>query len=223
MSYYPILVDLKGKKVVVVGGGAVALRKIESLLECGASVNVISRELIPELKGYLDEGKIELLGREYREEDLEGAFLVITATDDIMLNSKVSKFARDRGMLVNAVDQPSDCNFIVPSVIKRGDLVIAVSTSGRSPAMAKRIREKLSSQFGSEYEGFLILMGKIRKEILTEGLSQEENSRVFHEIVDSSMLEAIGRKDWQEAATILKRILKRDVSVNDVIDYTKAE
>lgn len=219
MSYYPILVDLKGKRVVVVGGGAVALRKIESLLECGASVDVISRELNPELKELQDKGKIRVLGREFKEEDLQGAFLVIAATDDTALNSRVSKAARDRGMLVNAVDQPSDCDFIVPSVIKRGDLVIAVSTSGKSPAMAKRIKEKLIGQFGSEYEDFLILMGKIRKEILEKGLSQEENSRIFHEIVDSSILEAIGRKDWQEAATILGNILKRGISISDVIKY----
>ena len=223
MPYYPILVDLKGKKVVVVGGGAVALRKIETLLECGASVKVISRELIPELKEYLDEGKIKLIGREYREEDLEGAFMLIAATDDKTLNSRVSKFARDRGMLVNTVDQPSDCNFIVPSVIKRGDLVIAVSTSGKSPAMAKRIGEKLRNQFGDEYKDFLVIMGKIRKEILAKGLSQEENSRIFNEIADSFMLEAIGRKDWQGVATTLEKILKRDISKNDIINYLKAE
>lgn len=219
MSYYPVLVDLRGKKVVVVGGGGVALRKIKTLMECGASVEVISRELAPELKEFEDKGKIRVLGREFREEDLKGAFMVIAATDDATLNSRISKYARDRDMLVNAVDQPSDCNFIVPSVIRRGDLVIGISTSGKSPAMAKRIREKLGGQFGSEYEDFLVMMGKIRKEILAQGLSQEENRRIFHEIVDSSIIEAIGSKDWQGAAIILGNILKRDISESDIINY----
>jgi precorrin-2 dehydrogenase/sirohydrochlorin ferrochelatase len=223
MSYYPILVDLKDKKTVVLGGGQVALRKIAALLECGAEVNVVSRDLTTELQDLLTEGKIRLLDREFKEDYVEGAFLVIASTDDPEFNQRVSEIAREKGILVNAVDQPADCTFVVPSVIKRGDLLIAVSTSGKSPAMAKRIRERLGSQFGWEYEGFLLLMGKLRKEILSKGLSSEVNSRVFHELVDSPILDLIKRKDWNGVAEHLEKILHIRISPEDVINYVKAE
>lgn len=223
MSYYPIFVDLEGEKVIVVGGGGVAQRKIETLLKHRAVVHVISRELTPVLNRYREGGEIKFLDREFKGNDLQGAFLVIAATDDPLLNRKVGEAAKKRGMLVNVVDQPSDCNFIVPSVVERGDLLIAVSTSGKSPALAKSIRERLSGQFGSEYEGFLLLMGRLRKEILSRGLSQEENSRLFNELVDSPILEAIVRKDWEEIASNLSRLLQVQFSREDVIDYLKTE
>jgi precorrin-2 dehydrogenase/sirohydrochlorin ferrochelatase len=223
MSYYPILVDLKDKKVVVVGGGTVAQRKIDTLLECGADVYIISREMTPELQKRLEEGKIRLLGRRFIKGYLQGAFLVIASTDDSKFNRRVSVVAREMGILVNVVDQPADSDFIVPSVIKRGDLLIAVSTSGKSPAMAKSIRERLSRQFGSEYEEFLLMMGHLRKEILSRGLSQEDNSRIFHELVDSPILESICMKDWKEVASSLERILEMRISPEDVLNYIKVE
>jgi len=177
--FYPILVDLQGKKALVVGGGKVAQRKIESLLEYGASVHVIARELTAELEQLRSRKRIELLGGEFSEAHLEGAFLVIAATDDALLNRRVSQEAQKRGLLVNAVDQPADCNFIVPSVLSRGDLLIAVSTSGKSPAFARKVRLELDQHFGKEYGFFLNLMGNLRKEILRLGLSQEENKKGF--------------------------------------------
>ncbi len=216
MFYYPILVDLEGKKVVVVGGGAVAQRKIETLLEHGAEVQVISQALTPALTTYSDEGKIELLGPEFQENHLNGAFMVIAATNDSLLNHQVSQVARKKGLLINAVDQPPDCNFIVPSILRRGDLLIAVSTSGKSPALAKKVREELEKSFGSEYESLLLLMGHLRKEIISRGLSQEENRRVFYELINSQILEALGRKDWNEAATILNKITGTQLSSEDI-------
>jgi precorrin-2 dehydrogenase/sirohydrochlorin ferrochelatase len=206
MSYYPIFLDLKGKTALVVGGGVVAQRKIETLLEHGAKVHVIARELTPELVGLLEAGKVEHKGEEFHENHLDKAFMVIAATDDAALNRQVSRSAQEKGLLINAVDQPEDCNFIVPSALRRGDLRIAVSTSGKSPALAKKVREDLEEHFGNEYESFLVLMGRLRKEILSRGLSQKENSRIFHELVGSPILEAIGREEWGQVASILKRI-----------------
>lgn len=208
MSYYPIFLDLKGKKVIVVGGGMVAKRKIETLLEYGADVHVISKALAPELDQGVKTGRVKLLGEKFLETHLDCAFMVIAATDDTDLNRRVSRAAQKRGLLVNAVDQPEDCNFIVPSSLKRGDLRIAVSTSGKSPALARKVREDLERHFGSEYELFLNLMGRMRREILAQGLSQKENSRIFHKLIDSSILEAIGRGAWEEAASVLSDILK---------------
>jgi len=223
MSYYPVLIHLDGKKVIVVGGGTVAERKIETLLEYGAAVHVVSRDLTPQLRKYSTEGTIGLLGQEFNEDCLEGAFMVIAATDDPRLNRQVSKMAKEKGLLVNAVDQPSDCNFILPSILRRGDLLIAVSTSGKSPALAKKVREALEERFGNEYESFLILMGRLREEVLSQRLSQDENRRIFHELVHSPILEAIGRKDWNGVAMILNGIIPGQLSSKDVMNYLKVE
>jgi precorrin-2 dehydrogenase/sirohydrochlorin ferrochelatase len=207
-AYYPIFLNLKGKRTVVVGGGMVAQRKIETLLEHGADVHVISRALTPELDREVKGGRVKHVGEEFSETHLDGAFMVIAATDDADLNRRVSRAAQKRGLLINAVDQPDDCNFIVPSSLTRGDLRIAISTSGKSPAMARKVREDLERQFGNEYESFLNLMGRMRREIIARRLSQKENSRIFRELIDSSILEAIGRDAWEEAASALSDIVK---------------
>ena len=212
MSFYPIFVELEGKTVLVVGGGSVAQRKIETLLHFGASIQVISRELTHKVKKLVEANKIQHIGDEFRDEHLDKAFLVIAATDDKQLNQKVGESARKMHMLINAVDQPADCNFIVPSIINRGDLLIAISTSGKSPALAKRIREQLEAQFGNEYEVFLTLMSRLRKEILSMGLSQNENSRIFHEIVDSGILKLLARDDWEGVESALRHILPGELA-----------
>jgi precorrin-2 dehydrogenase/sirohydrochlorin ferrochelatase len=221
MSYYPILVDLKGRKVLVVGGGSVAQRKIDTLLECSAQVILVSVDLNPTLQEYVDTGKIEYLSREFNEVHMDKVFMVIAATDDSELNHRISSAAEEKNILVNAVDQPEDCNFIVPSIVKRGDFLIAISTSGKSPAFAKKIRKKLSDQFGIEYEYFLRMMGRIRKEVLSLGYSQDKNSRIFNELVHSSIFEAIKKEDWQEVSLILSGILNRRITESDVNNYIK--
>jgi precorrin-2 dehydrogenase/sirohydrochlorin ferrochelatase len=222
-SFYPILVDLQDKKVLVVGGGKVAQRKIETLLKYGAFVQVIARELTAELEQLRSGKRIEFLSVEFSEASLEGAFLVFAATDDASLNRKVSQAAQQRGLLVNAVDQPADCNFIVPSILSRGDLLIAVSTSGKSPAFARKVRVELERHFGEEYGFFLNLMGNLRKEILRLGLSQEENKGIFEELVYSDLLPAIRQKEWDLASQIIEKVLGRPVSKNQILDFLKAE
>ncbi|MBP1739360.1 MAG: siroheme synthase [Deltaproteobacteria bacterium] len=222
-SFYPILVELQRKKALVVGGGKVAQRKIETLLECGAFVQVVARELTAELEELRSWRQIEFLGGEFSEAYLEGAFLVFAATDDVLLNRRVSQAAQQRGLLVNAVDQPADCNFIVPSVLTRGDLLIAVSTSGKSPAFARKVRVELERHFGEEYGLFLSLMGNLRKEILCLGLSQEENKRAFEELVYSDLLPAIREKNWDLASQIIQKVLGRPISKNQILEFLKAE
>jgi precorrin-2 dehydrogenase/sirohydrochlorin ferrochelatase len=207
MSFYPIFVELEGKTVLVVGGGNVAQRKIETLLHFRASIQIISKELTHKLKKLVEAKKIQHIGAEFRDEHLDSAFLVIAATDDKQLNQKISECARKKHMLINAVDQPADCNFIVPSIVNRGDLLIAISTSGKSPALAKKIREQLEAQFGNEYEVFLTLMSRLRKEILSMGLSQNENSLIFREIVDSDILKFLAQDDWEGVESALRHIL----------------
>ncbi|MCP4664963.1 MAG: bifunctional precorrin-2 dehydrogenase/sirohydrochlorin ferrochelatase, partial [Deltaproteobacteria bacterium] len=209
----PVFLELQGKTALVVGGGKVALRKVETLIECGAFVHLVSRELTDRLREWVDAGRVRLLGREFREEHLEGVFLVFVATNDSALNKRVSESAQGLGMLVNVADQPAHCNFIVPSMVTRGDLLLAISTAGKSPALARKIREELEVRFGPEYKTFLTLMGGWRKEVLSLGLPQEENSRIFHEIVDSPVLEAFSKGDREQVNAILARILPKDWNV----------
>jgi precorrin-2 dehydrogenase/sirohydrochlorin ferrochelatase len=218
MAYYPIFIKLDGKTALVVGGGRVAQRKIETLLEYGASVHIISKELTDKLKQLVESGDIRHMGKKFENKHLDGAFLVIAATDNEKLNHEISETAQKRGLLINTVDQPTDCNFIVPSIVKRGDLILAISTSGKSPALAKKLRKKMDGQFGSEYEVFLILMGCLRKEVLKMGLSHNENGRIFKEIVDSDVLEALTSKDRDRVKSTLRRILPEDTAVEKCLD-----
>lgn len=218
MSYYPIYLELDGKTVLVVGGGNVAQRKVETLLQYGAVVNIVSKEFSPRLKELAANGNIRQIGEAFDDKYLDNTFLAFAATDDPQLNHAISESARKRGLMINAVDQPVDCDFIVPSILRKGDLSIAISTSGKSPALAKSIRRQLDSQFGKEYESFLILMGRLRKEILSLGLPQEENSRIFHEIVDSDILKALAEDDFGKVGRILRSIVPEGVVLEKCLD-----
>jgi precorrin-2 dehydrogenase / sirohydrochlorin ferrochelatase len=217
MSYYPIVIQLEGMTALVVGGGGVARRKVAILLEFGANISIVSRGLTHELARLVDNGDIRFLGEEMEDRFFDDVSLVIAATDDPALNRQVSDGARSRGLLVNAVDQPADCTFIVPSIVRRGDLLIAVSTSGKSPALSKKIRKRLEAQFGDEYAEFLDLMGGLRQALLTMGLPQQENSRIFHEIVDSGIIEALARGDREAVAATLKQILPVDMDMPSIM------
>jgi precorrin-2 dehydrogenase/sirohydrochlorin ferrochelatase len=213
MSFYPVFVQLEGKKVLVVGGGRVAYRKVLALKACGALIHLAGRALTPELEEMVEKSEIRFLGQEFKEGFLDKAFMVIAATDDKELNHHISTCARKMGVLVNAVDQPPDCDFIVPSILKRGDLQIAISTSGKSPALARKIRKGLEAQFGHEYETFLAMMGRLREEILSLGLSQKENSRIFQKIVDADLLKDLSDGFKERMETRLRKLLPKQVDL----------
>ena len=179
MRYYPVCLDIENQKCLVVGGGSVGTRKVMTLLSCGANVTVVSPKVTDELLGLARKKTIALKRRFYQTPDLEGVFLVIGATDDKQLNSLVSRDARHLNKLCNIVDQPEACSFIIPSVINRGDLVVAISTSGKSPAFTKKMRKELENQFGEEYAEFLRLMGAIRQNLLDNGKKPEYYKPLF--------------------------------------------
>lgn len=218
MNYYPIFLDLSGKKALVIGGGRVAQRKVETLLDYGASVRIVSKELTPRLRSLADEKRIQYSGPELNEDQFEGIMLVVSATDDVNLNHEVSRRAQGKGLLVNVVDQPEECNFILPSILRRGDLQVAVSTSGKSPALAKKIREELEHQFGKEYETMLRLMGKLREMILSKGLPQEQKRSLFLKLVESDMLEAMAKKDRERVEKILHGVLGDRFPVDTILE-----
>ena len=175
MNYYPAFLDLRGKKAVVVGGGRIAERKVISLMKAGAEVTVISPSLTSRLSRAKYDKRISHLSRGYRKGDLRGSFLVIAATDSEAINSRI---AREAPALVNVVDVPSECNFIAPSVVKRGPLILAISTGGASPAVAKTLRKELEGAYGPEISGYLRFLRQVRVKALA-GIGQKEKREAF--------------------------------------------
>ncbi len=197
MPYYPIAVDLTGKKALVVGGGSVALRKVETLVEFGARVTVVSPEVCAEIDNLAGSGNVEIVRRGYESGDVAGAAMVIAATDDREVNAVVSADAKESGVLVNVVDDPELCTFIVQAVVRRGDLTISIGTSGKSPALARRVREQIEESFGPEYGDLAELMGEMRELAKDLPGSQPERERAFNKMLDSEILDLLrqGRRD----------------------------
>ena len=208
MRYYPIFLDIKDKPCVVIGGGNVAERKVISLLDAGARVVVISPVLTPALKKLAREKTINYCPKSYEEGDLKGFFLAYSATDNSSVNRKVFNEAKREGILLNVVDVPKLCNFIVPSVVDRGDLLIAISTSGKSPALAKKMRKHLEREFGEEYAVFLDIMGKVREKVLTRSKESDTSKRIFEKLVNSPLLEWIRKGEKEKVDRFLKEALK---------------
>ena len=159
---YMACLRLSGRPCLVVGGGEVALEKAEGLLACKGEVTLVAPELHPVLAELAGEGSIEWRARDYRSEDLDGMFLVIAATSDSEVNIAVSKDAEARSMLVNVVDVPPLCNFILPAIVRSGPLAIAISTAGASPALAKRMKREIAELFGEEYARLALMLNDAR-------------------------------------------------------------
>ncbi len=206
MRYYPIGLDILDRRCLVVGGGEVGQRKAERLLECGARVTVVGRELTPGLEGLVREGRIGHIAADYAEDHLEGAFLVIGATDDRAVNDRIFRDARRRRVLANIVDDPGRCDFILPALCRQGELVITVATGGRSPALAKKLRKELEERYGPEYETLLKILGELRGRILDRGEGSDENRRIFEALVDSDILERIRKGHWRKVEEAVKRL-----------------
>ncbi len=217
MRYYPVYLDIENQKCLVVGGGSVGTRKVMTLLSCGASITVVSPKVTDELLGLARKKAIALKRRSYQTPDLEGVILVIGATDDEQLNGLVSRDARHLNKLCNIVDRPEACNFIIPSVISRGDLVVAISTSGKSPAFSKKMRKELESQFGEEYAEFLQLMGAIRQKLLANGKEPEYYKPLFEKLVNSELVGMIKNKNKEGIDLLLKKTLGKGFEFDNLI------
>ena len=162
IPFYIACLKLSGRRCLVVGGGDIGLEKVEGLLACDGDVVLVSPDAIEPLRTLADEGSIRWVRREYRPEDLEGTFMVIAATGDTDVNIGVYEDAERRAMLVNVVDVPPLCNFILPAIIRTGPLAIAISTAGASPALAKRIRDEIADEYGEPYARLAILLNEVR-------------------------------------------------------------
>lgn len=216
MRYYPIFVNLEQKDCLVVGAGEVGKRKIQSLIDSGAgSVTIVdTRPADSDMESIISLENVHFESREFLESDLDGKFLVIACTSSEDVNWHISNLCAERGILCNIVDQPEKCSFIVPATVKRGDLTVAISTAGKSPAMAKRIRRELQENFGDEYANLLTAMGRIRPLLLELGLETKENTTVFRALVNSNLLDAMKVHNLDAAKEILKESLPRPLHAN---------
>ena len=214
MRYYPVFLDIAGKPAVVIGGGNIAAQKVEGLLQAGADVTVISPKLSPELQQLVTGGLVTHVARAYEKGDLQGFALAFVATADRSVNAEVTAEARERRVLVNAVDDPPNCDFIMPSIVRKGDIIVAISTSGGSPAMARKLREQMEEFFSEEDAELLALASEVRKELREKGTEIAACHRcgrspndLWNAALDASIKRLLGEGKRGEAKELLVRRL----------------
>jgi siroheme synthase-like protein len=205
MRYYPVFLDIAGKPAVIIGGGEVALRKVKGLLDAGAQVTVVSPALHPDLEAFVAAGRVKQIAREYSDGDLDGHVLAFVGTDDRSVNAAVVREGKHRGVWVNAVDDPDNCDFIMPSIVRRGDIILAVSTSASSPAMARKLREDLQEFLTPEYALLLDLAAQVRRELCDRGVKVEPD--VWNAALDADVKRLLGQGHLDEAKQRLLRSL----------------
>jgi precorrin-2 dehydrogenase len=183
-NLYVACLNLKGRRALVVGAGSVGLEKINGLLTCGASVSVVAPDVHKEVEELFELGAIELHRRGYRASDLDGCLLVVAATSDTDLNTSIYADAEARSMLINVVDVPDLCNFILPAILREGPLAVAISTSGASPALAKRMKREAGEMFGPEYAELAFLLDEQREWAKSVLPTYQDRKEFFEAIVN---------------------------------------
>ena len=190
-SLFPMFLKLAGKHCLVVGAGKVGEPKIGSLIDTGARIHVVAIEASDTVREWASAGKIQLDLRAFSEEDLDGKFLAVVATASNTLNELIYREAERRGVLCNVVDVPDYCDFFYPAVVRRGDLQIAISTAGKSPSLAQRLRQQLERQFGPGYADWLEQLGETRRLILASALDKERKLELLHSLASREAFEAV--------------------------------
>lgn len=206
--FYPMFVDLEGRRCLVVGGGPVATEKVEKLLDHGASVRLVTPEATPELRALVGSGEVaEHHPRAYRPEDLDGCFLVIAATNLDAINRMVWQDAEARNLLCNVVDVPPLCNFIVPSIVRRGELALAISTGGASPVVAKHIRRELERAYGPEWEALVDLLRDVRDELKVRYPDMPSRRDAVERLMETDVIARLADGDEDGARDLAHRVL----------------
>lgn len=209
-TYYPVYIEMGDQPCIVIGGGKIAEGKVDGLLAVKANVTIISPTLTLHLHELADQYHVTYIPRTYQSGDLTGAFLVICATDQQEINHQVWQEATANHQLVNVVDDTPRCNFIAPSILRKGDLTIAISTSGKAPALAVRLKERLQRELGPEYERFLALAGELREPLVHHIPDFETRKALWYELVDSEILDALADGDEAKARKIISRVVGFD-------------
>lgn len=196
-TYFPAFLSIEGRPCLVVGGGQIAERKVKTLLDAKARVTVVSPAVTPRLRRRIDKGQVEYYAREYVPSDLDGIYLLITATDNMPLNREIGMEGRSLGLIVNVVDDPDYCDFIAPSIVRRGDITFAISTGGASPALARWLRRQVEEHFPPEYSGLAKVMSRVRLQIRGEG--HNISPARWQKSIDESFLSLIKQRKLAEA------------------------
>jgi precorrin-2 dehydrogenase/sirohydrochlorin ferrochelatase len=203
MAKYPIFLELNGCRTVVIGGSAVALRKLQVLLDCGAKVKVVAKQIDDDLAELCRAREAELIKAGYHKDYLAGALLVVAATDDNQLNRQIYQDSRQLGILCNVVDAPQLCDFFVPAVVKRGRLQIAIGTDGVCPAYARRLREKLEQIITDKNGEFLLELGKLRSRIIEQIAEPTKRQKLLRKLTGDESFECFCQKGpiaWRDYA-----------------------
>ncbi len=216
MPYYPVFLRVAGRRCVVVGGGEVATRKVSSLLEYGARVVVVSPRVTPTLTAWVEDGSIEHRSRAYTTGDLDGCFLAYAATEDEQVHEHIARDAEAEGILLNVVDRPRLCTFIVPAVLRRGELQVAVSTGGGSPALAGRVRDTIAESLGDEYEQALTVLSRLRERLRETEMSTNERQRVFKGLVSSELIDGLRAGDTASVDRVLARCVGDETTLESL-------
>jgi len=210
---YPIVLRLTGRRCVVIGGGEVARRKVSGLMAAGARVQVIAPHLHPEL---LALPEIELTCRSFLPDDLRGAFLVFAATNERFVNAEVAAAARQKGVLVNVADDPEGSDFHLPATLSRGDLLVAVSSGGGSPAFAAQLRDQLATELGAEWELFCAVAAALRQKRLTDGEASAYNRAVISDLFAADLPCLLSRKDETTINRLLTQVTGLKITLADL-------
>ncbi len=210
MRYYPVFLDIAGKPVIVIGGGNIAHQKVVGLLKASAELTVVSPDLNQEMASLAAGGRFRHVERDYEPGDLEGYLLAFVATDDRSVNATVAAEGKERRVWVNAVDDPPYCDFIMPGIAQQGNLIVAVSTSGTSPAMARKMREEIETFLTEDYALMLELAAEVRAELREKGMLVD--SEVWNKALDSNLRRLLAEGKRAEAKERLLRSLSEPVS-----------
>lgn len=206
MALYPIFVELKGRPVIVIGGGHVGAEKVRGLLAAEAAITLVSPDLIDELREHADAGRIRHIARAYEEADLDGGYeFVMVATDDGAINAEVAAAGKRRGLWVNAADDPTNCDFILPAVVRKGKITLAASTSGTSPALARRLREELDAYLTEEMPALADLLAEVRQEMRAHGITVESDTWQY--AIDEQLRVLLAQRKFVQArARLIERL-----------------
>jgi siroheme synthase-like protein len=200
-TLFPAFLKLAGRRCLVVGAGPVAEEKIRGLLRTGARLHVVAPNATPQIQRWSGAKKICWSARDYRSSDLGGALLVIAATSSPALHARIYRQARRRGILCNAVDDPENCDFYYGAVVRRGELQIAISTGGRSPALAQRLKNEMQAEFGADYEAWLAELGKARERLLAKNMEPDRRRALLHRLASRTCFETFRRDRMRRRKT----------------------
>jgi siroheme synthase-like protein len=211
VALYPIFVEATGRRVIVIGGGHVAAEKVRGLLNAEADITIVSPDLLPELEEHKSAGRIAHIARAYRESDLDDGYeFIMVATDDGAINAEVAAAGKNRRLWVNAADDPKNCDFILPSVVRKGKITLAASTSGTSPALARRLREELEAYLTEDMPALADLLAEVRQEVRRRGIKIESDT--WQHAIDERLRVLLAQRRYEEARRHLLDGLGIDLS-----------